>query len=188
MSVRVMRTAHRGAHLVHRFGGTLRARAISPAERGVGRVRAHPGRVRGCGTNRARADQVEAIAVARRLPDAIAIDDRWVAAALLHDVGKQAAGLGTAGRVLATVLAAAGRVPVEVPGAGTDRPGLRARMARYVDHPRIGADRLAQAGARPEAVSWTAAHHDPTRWPGTSIPPEVCLALARADGETNLGS
>lgn len=179
----VTRAVHRGAHLIHRFGGSLRPRAITPAERAWVASVLTPAED-AVWSSCARPDQVEAIAVARRLPDAIATDDRWLAAALLHDVGKQAADLGTAGRVLATVLAAFGRLPVQAQPAGADRPGLRTRMSRYVNHAQIGADRLARAGARPEAVAWAAAHHDPTRWSGTSIPPAVCLALARADGET----
>src|SRR5690242_13286719 len=58
------------------------------------------------------ADQRHAMAVAKRVARTLGTDATRpvIAAALLHDVGKTAAGLGTFGRVLATTLAAlAGR-------------------------------------------------------------------------------
>ncbi len=53
-----------------------------------------------------------------------------MAGALLHDIGKLDSGLGTFGRVVATVV-----------GPRTDR------FRRYHDHERIGADLLAAAGS-----------------------------------------
>ena len=47
----------------------------------------------------------------------------------------------------------------------------------------MGADLLRSAGARPEVAAWAETHHRPDRWPTTGIPPQVCRALARADGE-----
>lgn len=118
------------------------------------------------------ADRVEAIAAARRLPSPYSSDPRWVAAALLHDVGKPEAGLGTVRRALATVAGMA-RDPARVGG----------RAGVYLRHPEIGAALLERAGARPEAVAWAAVHHAPQRWATGTIPLEVCEALARADGE-----
>ena len=57
------------------------------------------------------------------------------AAALLHDIGKLDSGLGTAARVVATVV-----------GPRTKRFG------RYHDHERIGAEMLAAAGSSPVTV------------------------------------
>ena len=158
-------------HLVGRFFASLFAREPVPAE--VARVhailtppefavwvampRAGPGREP---------------ATLRRLPPEVAADDRWAAAALLHDAGKGSANLGTFGRVLAT---ARGRVgdPARVGG----------RAGRYLRHAEIGADLLGAAGARAEVVAWAATHHEPGRWPVASIPEDVCAALAAADGE-----
>jgi len=118
------------------------------------------------------ADRAEAIATARRLPPALAADARWRAAALLHDVGKAESRVGTAGRVVATCAALV---------VGPDRVG--GRFGRYLRHAQIGEARLAAVGARPEAIAWAGAHHDPGRWATLSIPREVCEALASADGE-----
>lgn len=124
-----------------------------------------------------RADRMESVRTARRLGTLLGGtrhvgDPRYVAAALLHDAGKAEVGLGTLGRVGATV-------------AGLVRPAGRVggRWGRYLRHAEEGARLLGAAGARPEAVAWAAAHHDPVRWPAGSIPLEVCEALAAADGE-----
>ncbi|MGI9028889.1 MAG: hypothetical protein ACR2HP_02735 [Ilumatobacteraceae bacterium] len=79
----------------------------------------------------ANADRRHAVTVARRFldrrPDATRAE---VAGALLHDVGKVDAGLGTFGRVVATVV-----------GARTKR------FRTYHDHEAIGARMAAEAGA-----------------------------------------
>jgi len=83
------------------------------------------------------ADRRHAIEVARRFavrrPDASRAE---MAGALLHDVGKVASGLGTFGRVAATVM-----------GPRT------ARLRTYHDHERLGADALAAAGSEPATVA-----------------------------------
>ena len=81
-------------------------------------------------------DRRHTIAVARRFialaPDASPAE---VAGALLHDIGKIEAGLGTTGRVLATVL-----------GPRTER------FRAYRDHESIGARMLTEAGSDPVTV------------------------------------
>jgi putative nucleotidyltransferase with HDIG domain len=119
-----------------------------------------------------RADRVESLATLRRLPHDVARDGRWAAAALLHDAGKSASGLGTFGRVVATVRGALAR--------GGDVDG---RAGVYLRHAEVGADILQEAGARTEVVAWAGSHHDRARWPVETIPASVCAALARADGE-----
>ena len=103
----------------------------------------------------------------------MARNDTWAAAALLHDVGKTASGLGTFGRVAATVRGHLGD-PEDVGG----------RTGAYLRHAEIGAELLEHAGARAETVVWARTHHDRSRWPTDLIPAPVCAALARADGET----
>jgi hypothetical protein len=104
-----------------------------------------------------------------------------MAAALLHDVGKVVSGLGSLGRVGATVAAlAAGR---ERMAAFAGRPGgrrvLRAYGA-YVEHDRIGAGMLSEAGSHPTTVAWAREHHLPeARW---SVDRRVGRALKEADG------
>lgn len=88
------------------------------------------------------ADRRHAIEVARRFtdrrPDASRAE---MAGALLHDVGKVASGLGTFGRVVATVV-----------GPRT------ARLRIYHDHERLGADALAAAGSDPATVALVRRH------------------------------
>ena len=112
----------------------------------------------------------ESVAVARRTRRARSgptPTQVWLAAALLHDVGKAETGLG----------------PVRPGRRDGRRRGRRAtagpgtwpsRIGRYVDHDDLGAERLRAAGARPEAVAWAGAHHRPERWAATGIPPGIC--------------
>ena len=106
-------------------------------------------------------------------------EERWLAVALLHDVGKLDAGLGVAGRSLATVLGAlAGRARVE---RWTHATGFRLRTATYLHHDERGAVRIRAAGGRDEAARWALAHHHRDRWPASGVPEAVAEALAAAD-------
>lgn len=135
-----------------------------------------------------RADRAEAVGVARRVEVALAgtadaSNKNWIAAALLHDVGKQASAYGPIGRsVVTAVVAVAGGRRVRDWVAEPGRR-VRARMGRYAAHDEVGGELLRQAGSRPEAAAWADAHHRPDRWAATGIPPGVCGALAIADGE-----
>jgi hypothetical protein len=128
-----------------------------------------------------RADRRHAVGVARRA--AAALGDRAdrpvVAAALLHDVGKVEAGLGTYGRVVATLAAmAAGR---ETAGMWSEGRGFTRRVGLYLRHPDIGADLLALAGSDPVTVAWAREHHLPAdRW---TLPADVAAALHAADDD-----
>jgi putative nucleotidyltransferase with HDIG domain len=132
------------------------------------------------------ADRRESVWVARRLQQELegtadADDARWVVAALLHDVGKSQARLGTIGRALATM--AGGVAGHGVAAAWQARGGIARRFGLYLRHDEIGAGMLEMAGSRPEVVAWARVHHHPERWDTTSVPPDVAAALARADGE-----
>jgi hypothetical protein len=109
-------------------------------------------------------------------PDA---ESRWIAAAILHDVGKYDADLSVVGRALATVAAAG-------VGEGTlrqwqARGGWRRRIALYDDHGELGAAQIRRAGGREEAAVWAAVHHHPETWATLDIPPAVAAALDEAD-------
>lgn len=101
-----------------------------------------------------------------------------IASALLHDVGKVEAGLGTFARVGVTVAAiVVGRDRLAQPEPGR----WRERAARYLAHDRIGAELLRAAGSDPLTVAWAGEHHlDPSRW---SVDPRVGAALKAADGD-----
>jgi hypothetical protein len=174
--MRVPAPLARTGHLARRFAGSLRARPLAAADVGWVQSLLTPAEL-AVWERLGPADRAESVAVARRV--ARALGDRaepvLVAAALVHDVGKVHARLGTVGRSAATVLAAA---------VGHRRARRFAnRVGRYVNHDELGGADLRAAGARPELAAWAEAHHRPQLWPGTGLAPEVCAALAAADGE-----
>ncbi len=110
------------------------------------------------------ADQRHSVAVAWRV--GTDQESEVLAAALLHDVGKVEAALGTFGRVLATVI-----------GLGR----ATGRLATYLRHDSIGAALLSDAGARPLVVTWAGEHHlPPERW---TVPAAIGVALKAADDD-----
>jgi len=162
------------AHLVWRFAGSLSPRPpsradeswaeshLSEAERLLWRSMSNP-------------DRRHAIGVARRT--IAALDDDLtrpvVAAALLHDAGKVVAGLGTFGRVEATLWSM-------VRGRSKASAGEGA-VARYLRHDELGADLLEQAGSDALIIAWTREHHRPaSSW---SVAPELAHVLKAADGD-----
>ena len=131
-------------------------------------------------------DQRHSLGVARGVEQQLAGsehagDPRWLAAALLHDVGKLDSRLGVYGRVVATVSGAvAGR---DMAGAWSERSGFTRRVGLYLRHAELGADRIRLAGGPEEAARWAAAHHTPDDWPATGIPEVVVVALVAADDD-----
>jgi len=166
----------RAAHLAQRFFGSVRAVPLDDAALEFVREFLRPEEF-GCWEQLGTADRNESVATARATLRALGSDaePRWVAAALLHDVGKAETDLGPVGRSGATVAAA-------IAGHRRTRTWT-GRIGRYLNHDELGAERLRGAGARPEAASWAAAHHRRALWPATGIPPEICEILAAADGE-----
>ncbi|MDQ2678223.1 MAG: HD domain-containing protein [Actinomycetota bacterium] len=107
-------------------------------------------------------------------------DARWVlAAALTHDVGKSVAGLGTYGRIMATLSeAVGGRSMARV---WADRRGMTRRIGLYLQYPTLGAELLAVAGADPRVIAWAAEHHEPEEtW---SVPVDAGRLLSAADDD-----
>jgi hypothetical protein len=124
------------AHLVRRFAGSLSRRPPSAADEGWARGWLADGEW-ALWQQLAVADRRHAVLVARRFVDRRPSATRAeMAGALLHDVGKIDAGLGTLARVVATVV-----------GPRTDR------FRRYHDHERIGAELLEAAGSDPVTVA-----------------------------------
>lgn len=128
-----------------------------------------------------RADRRHAAGVARRVQRALgdAATRPVLAAALLHDVGKVASGLGTLARVPATLAGmAAGRSMAEL---WSTKRGFTRATGLYLRHAELGADMLAVAGSDPLTVAWAREHHLPAeRW---TLPTELAEALKSADDD-----
>jgi hypothetical protein len=172
-----------GAHLAHlarRFAGSLRPGGPAPADDAWAVASLTAGEV-ALWRRMSGADRRHAVGVARAVVDDLGPGaTRPVrAAALLHDVGKVEAGLGTFRRAAVTALAlAVGRGRVQ---RWRDRPGPVGRAGRYLCHDEIGARLLAEASSDALTVAWAREHHLPTdRW---SVPAEVGSALKSADDD-----
>jgi hypothetical protein len=132
------------------------------------------------------ADRRHSAVVARRVEHTLAGtqlggESSWLAAALLHDVGKLDSGLGTFARVGATLAgAAAGH---DMADAWSSKRGITRRVGLYLRHPELGEARIRLAGGRDEAARWARLHHEPDRWSESGIPPEVVAALHDADDD-----
>ena len=61
------------------------------------------------------------------------------------------------------------------------RGGLRGRAANYALHDRLGAELLADVGARPLATAWAGQHHGSHY--GDPLPEGLAAMLAQADGD-----
>ena len=102
-----------------------------------------------------------------------------LAAALLHDVGKLASGLGTYNRVVATLCGAATKGEMALLWSQTS--GYTRRIGLYLRHAPLGADMLAMAGSDPLTVTWAREHHlAPEQW---TLDPRVAAALNAADDD-----
>jgi hypothetical protein len=129
------------------------------------------------------ADRRHAAGVARRVVATLGPDvgQDVVAAALLHDVGKVDSRLGTYGRVIATLSGAVVGHDPEIIAAWTRTAGFTRRVGLYLQHPKVGGDRLAMAGSAPLTEAWAREHHKPpAHW---TVPIEVATALAEADDD-----
>ncbi|MEI6496342.1 MAG: hypothetical protein WCO88_06695 [Actinomycetota bacterium] len=123
-------------HLIRRFTGSLSRRPPDAGDTRWVAAQLTSGEL-ALWVRLSAADQRHSILVARRFIERYPIATRpEIAGALLHDVGKLDAGLGTFGRVVATVV-----------GPRTDR------FRRYHDHESLGAAMLAQAESEPLTVS-----------------------------------
>jgi hypothetical protein len=168
------------AHLVKRFFGSLLP--IGPPKRDRGWVLSQllPDEI-DIWQRMSAVDRRHATAVARRVERALGHEASRpvLAAALLHDCGKTVAGLGTYGRVVATLSAkVAGR---EHAAAWRETRGFTRKVGLYLEHPVLGADLLGMAGSAPLTVAWAAEHHLPEdQW---TVPLPVGRALKDADDD-----
>jgi hypothetical protein len=109
------------------------------------------------------------------------VESRWLAAAILHDVGKYDSDFSVPGRAVATVVAPLwGEKPLV---RWREKPGLRRRIALYAAHSELGAEQIRRAGGREEAAQWAEAHHRPDLWGRIDIPADAIRKLLVSDGE-----
>jgi hypothetical protein len=170
----------RPSHLVKRFAGSLRpggpgasaetwveARLL-PAELTLWRRMSGP-------------DRRHAVGVAARVERALGHEATRpvLAAALLHDVGKIESGLGTYGRVVATLSAKV--AGAEMATTWRKQRGFARKVGLYLQHDQVGGDLLELAGSDPLTVAWTREHHRPASdW---TVDRHVADALKAADDD-----
>lgn len=129
-------------------------------------------------------DRRHAVRVARRVEAAYADlaapeVPRNVAlvAALLHDVGKNEARLGTYGRTIATLSGAVGGL--DLAEIWQERSGFTRKVGLYLRYGIIGEEMLVLAGSDPVVIAWSVEHHLPAdAW---SVPVQFGEILVAAD-------
>jgi hypothetical protein len=127
------------------------------------------------------ADRRHAVGVARRTERELGprATRPVLAAALLHDVGKVAAGFGPVRRSVVTLAAMAWGH--EAAWRWRERSGPVGRAGRYVCHDEIGSRMLDAAGSDGLTIAWARDHHLPAdRW---TVPADVGAALKLADDD-----
>ena len=151
-------------HLASRFFGSLRRGGPADEQWAIDQLNVGE---RALWSRMADADRRHAVDVAHRVGDAR--PRAVLAAALLHDVGKIESGLGTFGRVGATVLGSVARTR------------WKGRVGAYLRHDEHGAQLLADAGSDPLTVAWTREHHlPPEEW---TVPRPVAVVLDACDND-----
>lgn len=164
-------------HLLRRFVGSLRPGGPSETDQRWAASYLLPSEAE-LWAHLSDADRRHAVEVARGLTNRLGEAERpVVAAALLHDIGKLASGLGTAGRVLATLLGMTVRQGTVA--TWSQAKGFRRRVADYLRHPEEGEILLTRAGSDPFTVAWAAEHHRPPRY--WTVDRRLGEALAGAD-------
>jgi len=139
-------------HLVKRFVGSLRPGGPSTVDGAWAEDHLRPAEVE-LWRRQGGSDRRHVIGVARRVEQALGEEATRpvLAAALLHDIGKLESGLGTYGRVVATLsVGLAGR---ETAAAWVLTRGFTRRVGLYVQHEALGADMLELAASDPLTVA-----------------------------------
>jgi hypothetical protein len=130
-------------HLARRFFGSLSSRPPDPEDEAWAQSHLLTGEL-GLWRRMSNQDRRHSALVARRFVEVRPMATRAeIAGALLHDVGKIECGLGTWGRVAATVVGRRGR-----------------RFTLYHDHERIGSELAESAGSDPVTVDIIAERGD----------------------------
>tara|TARA_B110000438_G_scaffold290351_1_gene325960 strand:+ start:138 stop:662 length:525 start_codon:yes stop_codon:yes gene_type:complete len=104
----------------------------------------------------------------------------YVAAALLHDIGKLSSCLGIFGRTIATLISPfLTRNKITIWTLKTK--GFRCQLANYLEHPKNGEKILKSIHSAPLTIAWVSEHHSADeKW---SVPHEIGLLLSEADND-----
>ncbi|HTN99844.1 MAG TPA: HD domain-containing protein [Microthrixaceae bacterium] len=123
-------------------------------------------------------DRSHSIGVAKAVEANLGDEGDWViTAALLHDIGKSVPGLGTYGRVIATICGAL--VGQDMADHWAEKSGMTRRIGLYLKYPVLGVDILELAGSDERVIAWSAEHHlSEEEW---TIPLEAGRLLKAAD-------
>jgi hypothetical protein len=168
------------SHLVKRFFGSLRPGGPGEHAETWVEARVLPGELT-LWRRMSGPDRRHAIGVAERFERALGHEATRpvLAAALLHDVGKIESGLGTYGRVVATMSAKV--AGAEMASTWRKQRGYARKVGLYLQHDEIGGDLLELAGSDPLTVAWTREHHRPeSEW---TVPRNIAQALKAADDD-----
>ncbi len=165
-------------HLIKRFFGSLTARNPPARDQVWVESMLTPPEFR-LWLRQSRADRSHSLRVARRAESALGnkATDQVIVAALLHDVGKTTCGLGTFGRVAATLVSLCLRRRKVVKWKG--QPGWQGRIGKYIAHPEIGAQLLEGTQSDSLVITWAGEHYLPLK--KTTLPREWAIALKNAD-------
>jgi hypothetical protein len=130
-------------------------------------------------------DQYHSVRVARwaergLLATEHAGEGRWLAAALLHDVGKLEAGLGPAGRVVADLAGRVASLTTAHRWAASPN-GLLRRIGLHLTHGPAGARAIRAAGGREVVAAWAEAHQSLPCPQAPGVPEAVAAVLSEAD-------
>jgi hypothetical protein len=168
------------SHLVKRFVGSLRPGGPAASEEAWVRDQLRPAE-HDLWRRMSGADRRHAVGVARRVERSLGHEATRpvLAAALLHDVGKIESGLGTYGRVVATLSAKV--AGPEMATIWRRQRGFARRVGLYLHHDRLGGDLLELAGSDPLTAAWAREHHQPeAAW---TVDPLIAAALKAADDD-----
>jgi hypothetical protein len=130
-------------------------------------------------------DRSHSVEVARRVerrlaPTVHSSDTRWLAAALMHDVGKARSDLSTRERVMAALASKTVRLATARRWA-SHSAGVKRRIGAYLIHGEIGAEMIRAAGGREAVAAWTEVHQGYVRAVSPEIPSVVARALIESD-------
>lgn len=178
------RRLHLALHLVRRFFGALSPKGPPASDEAwVAKVLGAGSATHELWSSMSGADRRHAVEVARRVSGRLGegVGPDVLAAALLHDVGKVESGLGTIGRVPATLVGLAGGRSRAPSWSVDPRFSIRRRFGQYLSHGDQGARLLGAVGAPTLAVAWAADHHRPiTSW---TVPVGTGEILKEADDD-----